>query len=129
MPTDMPPHQLPLPSTFLPAPVAIDEAGRVDLFERGDSGEIARNSFLGLLTFPVGAEDFERIRKIILAGDIRALHEFQMEVSIFYCPDCGTCYCGEHWSWWSAFDDEEGFDWHDSIRGFCPQGHRQMLQD
>ena len=129
MPADMPQAPTPVAQQSFACASCDNEAGRIALFERGDGGEIARNSFMGLLTFPVGAEDFERIRRIIHAGDIQAVHEFQTEVSIFYCSGCGTCYCGEHWAWWSTFDDEEGFDWHDSIRGLCPRGHRRMLQD
>ncbi len=99
MPTDMPAAPTPLAQHSFVCASCDNEAGRVALVERGDGGEIARHSFMGLLTLPVGAEDFERIRILILAGDIQALHEFQMDVSIFYCPGCATCYCGEHWAW------------------------------
>jgi hypothetical protein len=101
----------------------------VGLYEHDDGGEIIRDSFTSPLTLRVGTEDCERIRSAIRAGDIQTLHEFYLEVASFYCPDCGTCYCGDHWVRWSAFDDEEGFDWLDSIRGLCPRGHQRMLED
>jgi hypothetical protein len=129
MPTDTPLAPTPVARRSFACASCGNEAGLVALFERGDGGGITRHSFTSTLTLRVAAEDFERIRGIILAGDVRALHEFDLEVASFYCPDCGSCYCGDHWVRWNVFDDEEGFDWHDSIRGRCPQGHQRMLED
>ncbi len=105
------------------------EAGHVKLYGPEDAGEIIRDSFTSRLTYRVGAKDFERVREIILAGDIQALHEFNLEVTSFYCPRCRACYCGDHWVHWDVFDDDEGFFWHDSIHGCCPLGHERMLED
>jgi hypothetical protein len=106
-----------------------NEAGRVRLFRHDNDGELIRDSFMSRLTFHVDAEDFERICNIILVGDIQALYEFNLEIASFYCPRCNACYCGDHWVKWDVFDDEEGFTWHDSIRGRCPLGHERMLED
>lgn len=103
-----------------------NEAGRVYLFI---GGELIRDSFTSRLTFRVDVEDFERIRGIILAGDIKALYGFNLEIASFYCPGCNACYCEDHWVKWDVFDDDEGFTWHDSIRGRCPLGHERMLED
>ncbi len=105
------------------------DAGLVRLFGPAESGKILRESFTGLLTYGVGAADFGRAREIILAGDARGLHEFDLEVACFYCPECRACYCGDHWAHWDVFDDDEDFLWHDSIRGRCPFGHERMLED
>lgn len=105
------------------------EAGLVKLYGHEGGGEIIRDSFTGRLTYRVGAENFERVRGIILAGDVQALHEFDLEVASFYCPTCRACYCGDHWVHWDVFDDDDGFFWHDSIRGRCPLGHERMLED
>ena len=129
MATDTPPAPTPVAQHSFACPRCNNEAGRVALFKHDNGGEIIRDSFTSHLTFRVAAENFERIRGIILAGDIRALHEFDLEVASFYCPDCAACYCGDHWVRWNVFDDEEGFDWHDSIRGLCPRGHQRMLED
>jgi hypothetical protein len=129
MATDTPPLSAPVAQHSFACASCNNESGRVALFKHDNGGEIIRDSFTSHLTFRVGAEDFERIRSVILAGDIRALHELDLEVASFYCPDCAACYCGDHWVRWNVFDDEEGFDWHDSIRGRCPQGHQRMLED
>lgn len=105
------------------------EAGLVKLYGPEGAGEIIRDSFTGRLTYRVGAEDFGRVRGIVLAGDVRALHQFDLEVASFYCPPCRACYCGDHWVHWDVFEDEDGFFWHDSIRGRCPLGHERMLED
>lgn len=105
------------------------EAGLAQLFGPADSGRIIRRSFTSLFTYPVAADEFERVREIILAGDAARLHEFNLEVASFYCPECRAYYCGEHWAHWDVFDDDDGFFWHDSIRGRCPLGHERMLED
>lgn len=105
------------------------EAGLVKLYGTENAGQIIRDSFMSQLTYSVGAKDFERVRGLVLAGDIQALYEFNLEVASFYCPDCRACYCGDHWVHWDVFDDEDGFFWHDSIRGRCPLGHERMLED
>ena len=129
MRTDVPSSPTPVAQHNFACAACDNEAGRVALFEHNNGGQIIRDSFTSHLTFRVGAADFERIRSSILAGDIRLLHELDLEVASFYCPDCGACYCGDHWVRWDVFDDEEGFTWHDSIRGRCPQGHQRMLED
>jgi hypothetical protein len=105
------------------------EAGLVKLYGDESAGEIIRDSFTGRLTYRVGAENFERVRAVVLAGDVQALHAFDLEVASFYCPPCRACYCGDHWVHWDVFDDDDGFFWHDSIRGRCPLGHERMLED
>lgn len=104
-------------------------AGLVQLFGPTSAGEIVRESFTSRFIHRPNPEAFERLCTSILAGDAQALYEFDLELASFYCPDCHACYCREHWSVWNVFDDEEGFDWHDSIRGRCPLGHQRMLED
>ena len=77
----------------------------------------------------VDAGAFERVQRLIEAGDIEGLYGFDLEVASFFCPTCRLCYCGEHWSRYNVFDDEDGFTWHDSIRGCCPRGHERILED
>ena len=108
------------------------EAGVVRLFgtAAGAGGEIVRDSFTSRLAARVGAEAFEGARGAIEGGDIERLYDFDREVASFYCPPCRACYCGTHWTRWDVFDEEEdGFTWHDSIRGRCPEGHERMLED
>jgi hypothetical protein len=105
------------------------EAGLVRLFGEAAGGEIIRDSFTSRLTFSVDAGEFARVRELVLAGDALSLYELDAEVASFYCPECRACYCGAHWTHRDVFDDEDGFLWHDSIRGRCPSGHERMLED
>ena len=104
-------------------------AALVQLFGTASSGEVVRESFSNRSRYPVGLEYFERVRMIIVNGDAEALYEYDLEIASFYCPDCAASYCIDHWARWNVFDDEDGFDWHDSVRGRCPRGHQRMLED
>ncbi|MDQ3821347.1 MAG: hypothetical protein M3362_27210 [Acidobacteriota bacterium] len=105
------------------------ETGVVRLFGTPADARIIRSSFMSDLTYRIEADAFERVRAIIEAGDVRAIYDFNLEIASFFCPTCNLCYCGEHWVHWDVFDDEDGFFWHDSIRGRCPRGHERMLED
>jgi hypothetical protein len=106
-----------------------NQAGRIGLFEKADGIELIRESFTSRLTLPVVGNDADAIRRAVVRADVRALYEHDLELACFYCPECDACYCGDHWARWNVFDDEDGFDWHDSVRGRCPQGHQRMLED
>src|SRR5437764_12949858 len=105
------------------------EAGVVRLFGSTSDAEIIRLSFTSELTYRIEADEFELIHAAIEAGDVRAIYDFNLEIASFFCPACSACYCDEHWVHWDVFDDEDGFFWHDSIRGRCPHGHERMLED
>ena len=101
-------------------------AGVVELFGAADDATIVRSSFSSRLTGRVAAEKFDTVRRAIAAGDAGALHAVDQDYASFYCPQCAASYCGEHWLRWDVFDDD---DWHDSVRGLCPERHERMLED
>jgi len=105
------------------------QAGLVQLFGPAGSAGIVRDSFTSRLTLRVSADAFERVQRMIEAGDAAGLYAFDLEVAAFYCPECRACYCGNHWSQHNVFEEEDGLTWHDSIRGCCPRGHDRMLED
>ena len=76
------------------------------------------------VTLGVGL-DLPAITDALSRGDARALFELDREFAPFWCPDCGACYCGEHYTHWDVWDD--GF--FDCVRGQCPRGHQRMLMD
>jgi hypothetical protein len=101
----------------------------VRLFGPAQRAEITRDSFTSRLTLRVDAGAFARVQRLIETGDVAGLYELDLEVASFYCPACRSSYCGDHWVRRDVFDDDEGFTWHDSIRGRCPRGHERMLED
>jgi hypothetical protein len=57
--------------------------------------------------------------------DPLVLRGLDWELAGFCCDSCELNYCAKCWSTWVEFD--EGF--FDCMRGRCPQGHEQMLDD
>lgn len=102
------------------------EAGKVTLYQ---TGALVRNSFVSELKMGTGAEKYETVRQAIDHGDIKTIHAFDFEVSSFYCPKCDACYCSEHWDYWNEFSNDDGFSWHEGIRGRCPRDHTRLLED
>jgi hypothetical protein len=91
------------------------EAGRLKI--EGD--ELRRTAFTSTLT----QKATEGVRAAI--ADAAALYALDPELAPFYCPECERSYCGAHWLREDIFDG----DFHDSIRGTCPEGHERMLED
>jgi hypothetical protein len=88
---------------------------------------IRRESFTGLLTAPLAEATAVRLRAALDLGEA-AVFDLDPEYAPFYCPDCRASYCGDHWDRQDVFDDDLP-EWHDSIRGRCPNGHERMLED
>lgn len=104
------------------------EAGHIALIRRDDGVHCVRRSFTSTLSGgpPLTGEAPARLRAAVERADAAELHRFDFELAPFYCPDCDSSYCGDHWTRVDMFDDE-GF--HDSIRGICPNRHQRMLED
>ena len=128
MTSTSPPSVEPARSSFICASCG-KEAARVTLYQDDDGLKLDRDSFTSPLTLPLDGGDAEWIGTALLAADARTIYAHHLELACFYCPECDACYCGDHWARWNVFDDEDGFDWHDSVRGRCPQGHQRMLKD
>ena len=57
--------------------------------------------------------------------DPLVVRRFDWELASFCCCTCQLNYCSKCWSTWVEFDD--GF--FDCMRGRCPRGHEQVLDD
>lgn len=106
-----------------------EEVGKVLLYKDADgSGKLIRKSFTGELTLSIPQEDIEELEILIREKDAMLLHEYDCEITPFYCPECGRNYSKSEWLSYDDFDDDHPI-WHDSIRGICPAGHERMLED
>lgn len=65
------------------------------------------------------------IGNILNSGDVVALHAFRPLAAPFYCPDCRRVYCRKHWRVVPHYEDE----FFDFSEGFCPRGHRRLIED
>lgn len=90
------------------------------------AGAIISESFVCLRERAIDAGEAGELRRIVGAGDLRALHDFDKECAPSYCRECDACYCAEHWERW---DDYEDGGWYDCTRGRCPRGHARKLDD
>jgi hypothetical protein len=100
-------------------------AGSIALDEHGDA---RRESFTSVLTRGLAGAANGKLRAALESGDAAAAYALDPELAPWWCPACGTSYCGDHWLQWDVFDEDEP-SWHDSIRGRCPKGHERMLED
>jgi hypothetical protein len=93
-----------------------------------DSGEVRRECFTSVITTRLPDAATSELRAALAAGDAASLYDLDPELASWWCPECQKSYCGDHWVRWDVFDEDDP-NWHDSIRGRCPDGHERMLED
>lgn len=91
-----------------------------------DRDRLVRTGWSGELTIPCSWEiavlKIERLR----AGGIAALQNEDRDTYAFRCLACARSYCSSCWTQGPPqFDD--GF--YDCTYGWCPEGHKQMIDD
>jgi hypothetical protein len=68
------------------------------------------------------------LESAIRRNDFEALCAIDFLLVPFYCQSCRASYCYKHWSRCPRFDpDLPG--WYEDTVGWCPQGHRRLLDD
>jgi hypothetical protein len=103
----------------------------VALVEQSGRLALEVTEFIGVCEFYEIAQkavDRELFNKIVMLvrTDLMELHRLDHDAFGFVCRKCGCAYCIECWqSVYNVFD--EGFL--EEIRGRCPEGHEQMIQD
>lgn len=76
-------------------------------------------------------DDWDKIKDMVEAKDLSALHEFvkvyvTMEDGLDgYCPECDKAYCRKHVRTRVVMD--HGF--YDCTYGTCPEGHERIIDD
>lgn len=97
---------------------------------RAPSGTVFSYGF-GTSSVGLIAQDAERLEALLLKGDPAALHAFRPMYAASFCPECGKCYCLEHWSGRHGAPPPEGdaYSWDWAEYGTCPRGHNRVLRD
>jgi hypothetical protein len=65
------------------------------------------------------------LRSCLATTDPAALHSLEQLWAPFYCPTCARVYCVEHWTVVPEYDEE----FFDHSHGYCPEGHRRLIED
>jgi len=106
-------------------------AGSVELLPPDHADSLSRNhtieirGFIGHERIVVSESMVAPTQAVLNSGDARALYEIEKLWAPFYCADCNRVYCVDHWTV-VPHDDEGFFDYSD---GYCPEGHRRMIED
>jgi hypothetical protein len=95
----------------------------------GTAGTAVVEGFIGVMQRAVGYEEWDGLAHALLSEGAAVLHAVDDELGSFYCPDCGQCYCSDHWDKDVIFDEEFMMGWYDATMGRCPAGHLQVLDD
>ena len=106
-------------------------AGVVELLPRGhaeslsNSDTIRISGFIGRERVVVPEAGIADLRAILERGDAAKLYELENLWAPFWCPTCAAVYCIAHWTVVPKYD--EGF--FDCSHGFCPKGHKRLIED
>jgi hypothetical protein len=91
----------------------------------GTSATLVVESFCGTDILPVAQERLDAVARAVHELDASTLYELAYSYAPFHCPQCASCYCGEHWQW-HEFEDERNDV--SGIEGTCPQSHFHVLR-
>ena len=106
-------------------------AGVVELLPRGHAESLSKSEticisgFIGRERVVVPEAGVPELRAILVRGDASKLYEFEGLWAPSWCPTCAAVYCIAHWTVVPEYD--EGF--FDCSHGFCPKGHKRLIED
>lgn len=109
-----------------------DLAGTVELLPEGHAeglGETASTiflkNFIGTEKVVLSGEQSTAIQAALTQADAPALYNIEQLFAPFYCAICACVYCRKHWVVVPEFED--GF--FDCAHGWCPEGHKRLIED
>ena len=107
-------------------------AGVVEILPTGhphglskDSSTICISGFIGEERVVLSGSAELALRTCLAAADAAALYNLERLWAPFYCPTCARVYCVEHWTVIPEYDEE----FFDHSHGYCPEGHRRLIED
>ncbi len=70
----------------------------------------------------ISPRKYERLCRALRDSDFEALYVMDWQNVVFWCRECGRCYCIDHWSIEYPHDDPMCSEF-----GTCPNGHGKIL--
>src|SRR5947209_16754085 len=105
-------------------------AGTVEVLSATHPEALSKSPTLSIKDF-IGSEhsvisgDPAQLEAALRASDPAALYKVERLWAPFYCPECTRVYCLSHWKVLPVYDG----DFFDCSYGYCPEGHKRMLED
>ena len=105
-------------------------AATVDLLPPDHPQSLSRSYTLSIRDF-IGHErvavsgGVADLRAILQRADPAALYRMERLWAPFYCPTCARSYCVRHWTVVPVYDG----DFFDCSYGYCPDGHKRLIED
>ncbi|HEV2987155.1 MAG TPA: hypothetical protein VG759_01845 [Candidatus Angelobacter sp.] len=90
-----------------------------------DNSTICISGFIGEERVVLSKSAEAALRACLATADAAALHALEQLWAPFYCPACKRNYCVKHWTVVPEYDQE----FFDHSHGYCPEGHRRLIED
>jgi hypothetical protein len=107
-------------------------AGAVEVLPPGHPNGLAKDSSTICITGFIGEERIllsgntdQALRACLEQSHAAGLYQIEHLWAPFYCPACARVYCLEHWTVIPEFDGE----FFDHSYGYCPEGHKRLIED
>jgi len=122
----------PVSKAAFPCSLCSNTAGTVEILPAGDpqglskeSGTICISGFIGEERIVLSKSAEAALQRCLAAADALALFTLERLWAPFYCPSCTRVYCIKHWTVVPEYDQE----FFDHSHGYCPEGHRRLIED
>jgi hypothetical protein len=81
--------------------------------------------FIGAEDWALGSDALPAVQDALRSGDVKALYRTHPLWAPFYCPECDHSKTSQQWRSIEHYDD----DIFEYPEGWCPAGHRRMIED
>ena len=95
------------------------------LGKHGNADTIFLQDFIGTERVVLSTEQKRAVHAALTQKDAAALHKVERLFAPFYCPECACVYCRQHWVIAPVYDE----NFFDCSYGWCPKGHKRMVED
>ena len=105
-------------------------AGTVEVLPSTHPDALSNKSTFSIKDF-IGHErvaisgDPRHVEAALQNSDAGALYRIEKLWAPFYCPECARIYCVNHWKIVPVYDG----DFFDCSHGYCPEGHKRLIED